>query len=110
MSEHPKVRDYLQQPGHGEAINMLPGARFVDPSSSSLLGSPLGDVDCISWALREKVSSLEVMGERPQHISLMMAFSFEIPFPSQNFFISSGLPSVFYPPLSLPMTMYSSQL
>ena len=32
-----------------EAINMiLPGARLIDPSSSCLLSSPLGDVDCIS--------------------------------------------------------------
>ena len=50
-------------------IMMLPCARFVNSSSSSLLGSPLGDVDCISGALREKLSSLEVMGERLQHIS-----------------------------------------
>ena len=48
-----------------EAINMmLPGARLVDPSSSCLLGSPLGNVDCISGALREKFSSLQVIGER----------------------------------------------
>ena len=48
-----------------EAINMmLPGAWLVDPSSSCLLGSPLGNVDCISGALREKFSSLQVIGER----------------------------------------------
>ena len=68
-----------------EAINMmLPGARFVDSSSSCLLGSPLGDVDCISGALREKLSSFEVMGERVQHISahdgiLILGNSFSIP-------------------------------
>ena len=62
---------------------MLPGAWFVDQSSSCLLGSPLGDVDCISGALREKFSSLEVMGERPQHISahdgILLRNSFSIP-------------------------------
>ena len=56
--------DICNNPGTREAINMmLPDARLIDPSSSCLLGSPLGDVDCISGALREKVSSLEVMGE-----------------------------------------------
>ena len=68
-----------------EAINMmLPGARFVDQSSSCLLSSPLGNVDCISGALREKFSCLEVMGERLQHISaydgiLLLRNSFSIP-------------------------------
>ena len=68
-----------------EAINMmLPGARFVDPSSSCLLGSLLGDVDCISGALREKLRSLEIMGERLQHISahdgiFLLRNSFSIP-------------------------------
>ena len=85
MSEHPKVRDHLQQPGHeGSHQHVLPGARLVDPSSSCLLGSPLGDVDCILGALREKISSLEVMGERLQHISshdgiLLLRNSFSIP-------------------------------
>ena len=51
-------------PVMSEAINMmLPGIQLIDPSSSCLLSSPLGDVDCISGALREKISSLEVMGE-----------------------------------------------
>ena len=68
-----------------EAINiMLPGARLIDPSSSCLLGSPLGDVDCISGALWEKISSLEVMGERLQQISahdgiFLLRNSFSIP-------------------------------
>ena len=67
-----------------QAINMmLPGTRLVDPSSSCLLGSPLGDVDCISGALRENLSSLEVMGKRLQHISahdgiLLLRNSFSI--------------------------------
>ena len=68
-----------------QAINiMLPGFRLIDPSNSSLLGSPLGDVDCISGALWEKISSLEVMGERLQQISahdgiFLLRNSFSIP-------------------------------
>ena len=63
---------------------MLPGARLVDPLSTCLLGSPLGDVDCISAALSDKLYSLDVMGERLQHISvhdgiLLLRNSFSIP-------------------------------
>ena len=93
-----------------EAINMmLPGARLIDPSSSCLLGSALGDVDCISGALREKISSLEVWVSECNTSQLMMASSSETPFPSQNFSMSSGLPPVFFPPLSLHMMIYSSR-
>ena len=92
-----------------EAINMmLPGARLIDPSSSCFLSSPLGDVDCISGALREKISSLEVMVSDYNTSQLMMAsFSFQTPFPSQNFSMSSGLPLVF---LSSTLITYDDML
>ena len=62
----------------------LPGARVVDPSEASLLGSPLGNVDSVSAALKVKVNSLKVMGARLKHFSahdaiLLLKNSFAIP-------------------------------
>ena len=85
-----------------EANNMMfPGAQLIDPSSSCLLSSPHGDVDCISGALREKISSLEVMGERLKQISVhdgifLLRNSFSIPkllyvLRSSHCFLSSTL-------------------
>ena len=79
-----KSKIISNDPVPSEAINvMLPGAWLVDPLSAYLLGSPLGDVDCISAALGDKLCSLEVMGERLQHISthdgiLLLRNSFSI--------------------------------
>ena len=62
----------------------LPNCLYTDPSSAYLLGSPLGDVACISAALRTKVASLSVMGERLRLLTahdsiLLLCYSFAIP-------------------------------
>ena len=62
----------------------FPNCLYTDPSSAYLLGSPLGDVACISAALRAKVASLSVMGERLRLLTahdsiLLLRYSFAIP-------------------------------
>ena len=42
---------------------------MVDPSYTSLLGSPIGDENSISDAISRKTSLLQTMGELLQHIS-----------------------------------------
>ena len=68
----------------GSIIMTLPGARVVEPSRATLLGSPIGNTCCISAALKDKINALEVMGGRLQHITahdgiLLLRNSFSIP-------------------------------
>lgn len=47
----------------------LPGAHVVAPSDATFLGSPVGDVNCISRAIAMKTEALERMGERLELLS-----------------------------------------
>ena len=65
-------------------LNVFQGAKVVDLSCASLLGSPIGDENSISDAISRKTSLLQTMGERLQHISvhdslLLLRNSFAIP-------------------------------
>ena len=42
----------------------LPGALVVEPSTATLLGSPIGDVIPVSATLKAKTNMLKRMGER----------------------------------------------
>ena len=46
----------------GTILTSLLGGRVVDPLNACLLGSPLGNIDAVSAALRRGVSSVGVMG------------------------------------------------
>ena len=68
----------------GTILVSLPGARVVDPLEACLLGSPLGNEDSVSVALKVKLAALEVMGSRLEHIPahdaiLLLRNSFAIP-------------------------------
>ncbi len=68
----------------GHLVVALPGVEIVDPSSVSLLGSPLGDIVSIDRAVKEKLEALKIMGSRFQHISAhdaltLLRHSFSIP-------------------------------
>ena len=41
----------------------LPSAPVIDPSQATLLGSPIGDNDCVSAAIQGKVSALQRMSD-----------------------------------------------
>ena len=45
-------------------LSSFPGASVVEPSEACLLGSPIGDLDCVSSVIDEKVRLLRIMGER----------------------------------------------
>ena len=42
----------------------MPGLRSVRCSQATLLGSPIGDIDCIDNCLQKKIALLQIMGER----------------------------------------------
>ena len=51
------------------AVQMsIPGAKEIDPTSATLLGSPIGDIDSISDAISRKLQLLQIMADRLQHI------------------------------------------
>ena len=65
-------------------LSFLPGASVVDPSSATLLGSPIGDVHSISSSVGGKINVLRKMGERLQHLSthdaiILLRHSFALP-------------------------------
>ena len=49
-------------------LSFFPGASVVEPSEACLLGSPIGDLDCVSSVMDEKFRLLRIMGERLQHL------------------------------------------
>ena len=49
-------------------LSVSPQLQVTMPESVSLLGSPLGDIDCISDIIQLKVSNLETMGVRLQRM------------------------------------------
>ena len=48
----------------GLILNALPGAQVIDADNTTLLGSPIGDVACISAILQEKIGMMRTMGDR----------------------------------------------
>ena len=68
----------------GSIQSSLPGALVVEPSSATLLGSPIGDVSSISATLTIKTNMLKRMGERLQCLTaqdalLLLKHSFALP-------------------------------
>ena len=67
----------------GTILFSLPG-RVVDPSDACFLGSPIGNLDSVTAALRGKINSLEIMGETLSHVSaqdalILLCNAFSIP-------------------------------
>ena len=65
-------------------LSSIPGAQVIDPTSASLLGSPIGELGLVSDAILQKVQLLRTMGDRLQYISahdamLLLRNSFAIP-------------------------------
>ena len=64
-------------------LSSFPGASVVEPSDACLLGSPIGDLDCVSSVIDEKVRLLRIMGERLTSFAhdaiLLLHHSFAIP-------------------------------
>ena len=65
-------------------LSYLPGAKIVNPSQSSLLGSSIGDVASITDLLQEKIIMLRRMGDRLKLLCthdaiLLLKHSFAIP-------------------------------
>ena len=65
-------------------LSSLPGAKVIDPSRATLLGSSIGDVNSITDLLSEKTAMLRRMGDRLQHLSshdaiLLLKHSFALP-------------------------------
>ena len=68
----------------GSILPSIPGAQVIDPTSASLLGSPIGDTGSTSDAISRKTQLLRTMGERLQYVSahdalLLLRNSFAIP-------------------------------
>ena len=65
-------------------LTATPDLCVTKPDCATLLGSPLGDVECISNTIREKTASLRIMGDRlsflhAQDALLLLRHSFAIP-------------------------------
>ena len=56
-------------------LTVLPGAQTVDPSQASLLGSPIGDANCVTSAIQVKTATLQSMCERLNLLSARDAFT-----------------------------------
>ena len=68
----------------GSILPSIPGVQVIDPTSASLLGSPIGDTGSTSDAISRKTQLLRTMGERLQYVSahdalLLLRNSFAIP-------------------------------
>ena len=62
---HSKSEVITDQPSVQEAmLSEVPGLRTVSCSQATLLGSPIGDIECINTCILSKVDLLKVMGER----------------------------------------------
>ena len=75
ISDCSKLIDFL----HG----ILPGAELTSPHAASLLGSPIGDTDCLSFAVADKIFALCLMGDRLLHFALhdsmlLLRYSFSL--------------------------------
>ena len=68
----------------GLIINALPGAQVIYADNATLLGSPIGDVACISAILEEKIGMMRTMGDRLKFLFshdaiLLLHQSFAVP-------------------------------
>ena len=62
---HSKSELICNQPSIREAMLLeAPSLRTVNCSNATLLGSPIGDVDCIDDVIMRKIEMLQLMGER----------------------------------------------
>ena len=66
------------------------GLHNVSCSQATLLGSPIGKVECISDTIKQKTELLKLMGGRLSHLRLTMLSFFAIPSPSQSSLHSSN--------------------
>ena len=65
-------------------LAVAPDLQVTEPEHASILGSPLGDLEFISEAIRDKTKSLQILGERLQYLHahdaiLLLRHSFAIP-------------------------------
>ena len=65
-------------------LAVVPDLQVTKPEHASLLGSPLGDLESVSEAIRDKTKSLQIMGDRLQYLHahdaiLLLRRSFAIP-------------------------------
>ena len=62
---HSKSELICNQPSIREAMLLeVPSLHTVNCSNATLLGSPIGDVDCIDDVILRKIEMLQLMGER----------------------------------------------
>ena len=62
---HSKSELITDRPSAQEAmLAEVPGLRSVRCSQATLLGSPIGNIDCIDNCLQKKIALLQIMGER----------------------------------------------
>jgi hypothetical protein len=45
-------------------LSEVPGLQVVCRSQASLLGSPIGNIDCLDSIIQQKVAQLQLLGER----------------------------------------------
>ena len=62
----------------------LPNSHYVHPSSAYVLGSTLGDLDCVSTSIRAKVFDISVIGDHLQSLTahdsiILLRYSLAIP-------------------------------
>ena len=91
---------------------VLPGAEVISPRAASLLGSPIGNTDCLSSAVADKISALRLMGDRLLHFALYdsmlrLHYSFSLP---HLLFILHTSPAFLSPKLKEYDTMLCSLL
>ena len=53
----------------GTLLVSLPGAQLIPPAQARLLGSPIGDDDSVSMAIKERVVALQRLGERLERLT-----------------------------------------
>ena len=68
----------------GIVLSALPGLRIINPECANLLGSPLGNADCVNACVSEKIELLRLMGDRLCYLHshdaiTLLRYSFAIP-------------------------------
>ncbi len=85
-------------------LTATPDLSVTKPDCATVLGSPLGDVECISHTIQEKTASLRIMGDRLSFLhaqdALLLRHSFAIP---KLLYTLRTAPCVFYHMSSEPM-------
>ena len=76
ISTEPAARNIL--------LASAPNLHVTDPAFATLLGSPLGSIECINESIREKVESLRILGDRFKYLHaqdslLLLRHSLAIP-------------------------------